>query len=170
MDRSDPASPDQAISGTFGRPDEGGPCLCLRRRRHPGTRLLPIRGARNSATSCITSVAGDFVRELLLESRDVNEYAFALGALSHYAADIAGHPAVNQEVAMECPKRAKFGNSVRYAQDKTAHLKTEFGFDTMQVAKNRYASEQYHDFIGFKVSKHISGCARSSTTRCGDRR
>src|SRR3954454_12002645 len=30
---------------------------------------------------------GDFVRELLLESQDANEYSFALGALSHYAAD-----------------------------------------------------------------------------------
>jgi len=100
--------------------------------------------------------SGDFVRELLLESQDVNEYAFALGALSHYAADIAGHPAVNQSVAIEYPKlRAKFGKSVRYAQDKTAHLKTEFGFDTVQVAKNRYASQQYHDFIGFQVSKPL---------------
>jgi hypothetical protein len=98
--------------------------------------------------------SGDFVRELLLESQDVNEYAFALGALSHYASDIAGHPAVNQSVAIEYPKlRAKYGKSVRYAQDKTAHLKTEFGFDTVQVAKNRYASQQYHDFIGFQVSK-----------------
>ncbi len=100
--------------------------------------------------------SGDFVRELLIESQDVNEYAFALGALSHYAADIAGHPAVNQSVAIEYPKlRAKFGESVRYAQDKTAHLKTEFGFDTVQVAKNRYASQQYHDFIGFQVSKPL---------------
>jgi zinc dependent phospholipase C len=98
--------------------------------------------------------SGDFVRELLLESQDANEYAFALGALSHYASDIAGHPAVNQAVAIQYPKlRAKFGQSVRYAQDKTAHLKTEFGFDTVQVAKNRYASQQYHDFIGFRVSK-----------------
>ena len=100
--------------------------------------------------------SGDFVRELLLESQDVKEYAFALGALSHYAADIVGHPAVNQAVAIEYPKlRAKFGKSVRYAQDKTAHLKTEFGFDTVQVAKNRYASQQYHDFIGFQVSKAL---------------
>jgi hypothetical protein len=100
--------------------------------------------------------SGDFVRELLLESQDVTEYAFALGALSHYAADIAGHPAVNQAVAIEYPKlRARFGKSVRYAQDKTAHLKTEFGFDTVQVAKNRYASQQYHDFIGFQVSKSL---------------
>jgi hypothetical protein len=100
--------------------------------------------------------SGDFVRELLLESRDADEYAFALGALSHYAADIAGHPAVNQAVAIEYPKlRAKYGKSVRYAQDKTAHLRTEFGFDTVQVAKNRYASQQYHDFIGFQVSKPL---------------
>ncbi|HET9306289.1 MAG TPA: zinc dependent phospholipase C family protein [Candidatus Sulfotelmatobacter sp.] len=100
--------------------------------------------------------SGDFVRELLIESQDVDEYAFALGALSHYASDIAGHPAVNQAVAISYPKlRAKFGKSVRYAQDKTAHLKTEFGFDTVQVAKNRYASQQYHDFIGFQVSKPL---------------
>ena len=100
--------------------------------------------------------SGDFVRELLLESQDVNEYAFALGALSHYVADIAGHPAVNQSVAIEYPKlRARFGQSIRYAQDKTAHLKTEFGFDTVQVAKNRYASQQYHNFIGFQVSKSL---------------
>src|SRR5271166_2905045 len=99
---------------------------------------------------------GDFVRELLAQSNDADEYAFALGALSHYASDIGGHPAVNQAVAIEYPKlRAKFGASVRYAQDKTAHLKTEFGFDTVQVAKNRYASQQYHDFIGFQVSKPL---------------
>ncbi len=100
--------------------------------------------------------SGDFVRELLLQSQDVNEYAFGLGALSHYVSDTVGHPAVNQAVALEYPKlRAKFGKSVRYAQDKTAHLKTEFGFDTVQVAKNRYASQQYHDFIGFQVSKSL---------------
>jgi hypothetical protein len=100
--------------------------------------------------------SGDFVRELLIESQDANEYAFAIGALSHYVADIAGHPAVNQAVAIEYPKlREKYGQSIRYAQDKTAHLKVEFGFDTAQVAKNRYASEQYHEFIGFQVSKPL---------------
>jgi hypothetical protein len=100
--------------------------------------------------------SGDFVRELLLQSQDANEYAFALGALAHYASDIAGHPAVNQAVSIQYPKlRAKYGNSVRYAEDHTAHLKTEFGFDMVQVAKNRYASDQYHDFIGFQVSKPL---------------
>jgi len=100
--------------------------------------------------------SGDFVIEMLKDSRDANEYAFALGALAHYASDITGHPAVNHAVAIEYPKlRKKFGDSVRYAQDKTAHLKTEFGFDTVQVAKKRYAPEGYHDFIGFKVSKPL---------------
>ena len=100
--------------------------------------------------------SGDFVRELLAQSQDANEYAFALGALAHYASDIAGHPAVNAAVAIQYPKlRAKYGNSVKYAEDHSAHLKTEFGFDMVQVAKNRYASQQYHDFIGFQVSKPL---------------
>jgi Zinc dependent phospholipase C len=100
--------------------------------------------------------SGDFVRELLLQSQDANEYAFALGALAHYTSDIAGHPAVNSSVSIQYPKlRAKYGNSVRYAEDHTAHLKTEFGFDMVQVAKNRYPSQQYHDFIGFQVSKSL---------------
>ncbi|MGA2982297.1 MAG: zinc dependent phospholipase C family protein [Terriglobia bacterium] len=97
--------------------------------------------------------SGDFVRELLLESQDANEYAFAMGALAHYASDIAGHPAVNLSVAIDYPKlRAKFGNSVNYAENNTAHIRTEFGFDMVQVAKSRYAPQQYHDFIGFQVS------------------
>lgn len=97
--------------------------------------------------------SGDFVLELIRESQDVNEYAFALGALSHYTSDIYGHPAVNQAVALQYPKlRAKYGRSVRYAADTGAHLKTEFGFDTFQVAKNRYAPDQFHDFIGFEVA------------------
>jgi len=100
--------------------------------------------------------SGDFVSELLAQSQDANEYAFALGALAHYTSDIVGHPAVNQAVSIQYPKlRAKYGNSVRYAEDHTAHLKTEFGFDMVQVAKNRYASQQYHDFIGFQVSKPL---------------
>ncbi len=100
--------------------------------------------------------SGDFVRELLVQSQNANEYAFALGALAHYASDIAGHPAVNLSVSIQYPKlRAKYGKSVRYAEDHTAHLKTEFGFDMVQVAKNRYASQQYHDFIGFQVSKPL---------------
>jgi hypothetical protein len=97
--------------------------------------------------------SGDFVREMLLESQDANEYAFAMGALAHYASDISGHPAVNLAVAIAYPKlRAKFGTSVNYAENNSAHIRTEFGFDMVQVAKRRYAPQQYHDFIGFQVS------------------
>ncbi len=100
--------------------------------------------------------SGDFVSELLAQSQDADEYAFALGALAHYASDIAGHPAVNEAVAIQYPKlRARYGKSVTYEDDHSAHLKTEFGFDMVQVAKNRYASQQYHDFIGFQVSKAL---------------
>jgi len=100
--------------------------------------------------------SGDFVTEMLRQSQDPKEYAFALGALAHYVSDVDGHPAVNQAVALHYPKlRARYGPFVSYAEDKTAHLKTEFGFDTLQVAKNRYASDQYHQFIGFEVSEPL---------------
>ena len=99
--------------------------------------------------------SGDFVRELLLESHDINEYAFALGALAHYASDIMGHPTVNAAVAIEYPKlRARYGKSVTYAQDKTAHLKTEFGFDMVQVAKTALrlaAVSRFHRIQSFEA-------------------
>jgi Zinc dependent phospholipase C len=100
--------------------------------------------------------SGDFVEALLDEATDVNEYAFALGALAHYTADIVGHPAVNAAVAQGFPKlRAKYGPDVTFAQDPRAHIRTEFGFDVVQVAKHRYTSDAYHDFIGFQVSKPV---------------
>ena len=100
--------------------------------------------------------SGDFVENLLSESKDVNDYAFALGALSHYASDISGHPAVNRAVAIEFPKlRKKYGDIVTYEDDPKAHLATEFGFDVTQVAKNRYTADAYHDFIGFEVAKPL---------------
>lgn len=100
--------------------------------------------------------SGDFVLALIKDSSDLNEYAFALGALAHYASDNQGHPVVNRVVALEFPKlQKKFGNSVTYAQDHKAHIQTEFGFDMAQVAKNRYTSDRYHDFIGFEVSKPV---------------
>ncbi len=98
--------------------------------------------------------SGDFVGTLLREARDVDEYAFALGVLAHYCADTTGHPAVNRSVALEFPKlRARYGDEVTYAEGPVEHIRTEFGFDVLQVAKNRYTSDRYHDFIGFEVSK-----------------
>jgi hypothetical protein len=99
---------------------------------------------------------GDFVAALIDESTDLNQYAFALGALAHYSSDNIGHPTVNQVVALEFPKLgAKYGTEVTYADDPKAHIRTEFGFDMAQVAKNRYTSDRYHDFIGFNVSQHL---------------
>lgn len=101
--------------------------------------------------------SGDFVEALLAEAQDINEYAFALGALSHYAADNNGHPAgTNQVVPLIYPElKAKYGPDVTYEENPSAHLKTEFSFDVLQVARGNYAPEAYHDFIGFKVSKPV---------------
>ncbi len=100
--------------------------------------------------------SGDFIVNLINESNDLDEYAFALGALAHYSSDNIGHPIVNEAVALEFPKlRRKFGNEVTYADDPKAHIRTEFGFDVTQVAKNRYTSDRYHDFIGFEISKPV---------------
>jgi hypothetical protein len=100
--------------------------------------------------------SGDFILNLINEASDLNEYAFALGALAHYSADNLGHPTVNKAVALEFPKlRKKYGDAVTYAEDPKAHIRTEFGFDVTQVAKNRYTSDRYHDFIGFEVSKPV---------------
>src|SRR5882762_2718048 len=99
---------------------------------------------------------GDFVASMVRDAQDINEYAFAIGALSHYASDIWGHPAVNAGVAIEYPKlRERYGDSVTYEENREAHLKTEFSFDVVQVAKKRYISKQYHDFIGFQVSEDL---------------
>ena len=100
--------------------------------------------------------SGDFIINLIDEASDLNEFAFALGALAHYSADNQGHPTINQAVGLEFPKlRKKFGNEVTYADNPKAHIRTEFGFDVTQVAKNRYTSDRYHDFIGFEISKPV---------------
>jgi hypothetical protein len=100
---------------------------------------------------------GDFVLNLIREAHTLNELAFALGALAHYAADTQGHGvAVNPSVALEYPKLAKkFGQIVTYADDKTSHLRVEFSFDVSQVARGNYAPQAYHDFIGFQVEKEV---------------
>jgi hypothetical protein len=99
--------------------------------------------------------SGDFVLNLLKEARTLDEYSFALGAMAHYAADTQGHSiAVNRAVPIEYPKlERKFGPTVTYADDKTSHLRVEFGFDVVQVSRGNYAPPAYHDFIGFEVSE-----------------
>jgi len=98
--------------------------------------------------------SADFVVALLHDSKDLNEYAFALGAMAHYAADTDGHRlGTNRAVPVLYPKlRKKHGDFVTYEDDPLAHVKTEFGFDVLEVAKERYAPDSYHDFIGFQVA------------------
>jgi Zinc dependent phospholipase C len=100
---------------------------------------------------------GDFIEALVRDARDVNELAFALGALSHYAADSVGHPeAVNPSVALMFPKlQHKFGNSVTYAQSPASHVIVEFSFDIVQAAAGAYVPEAYHRFIGFEVARSL---------------
>jgi hypothetical protein len=101
--------------------------------------------------------SGDFVVNLIRDSQDLNEYAFSLGALAHYAADNNGHPrATNVAVPLLYPKlRQQFGNHVTYADDALSHVKTEFAFDVLQVAQGHYAPDSYHAFIGFEVAQPV---------------
>jgi Zinc dependent phospholipase C len=101
--------------------------------------------------------SGDFILALLRDSQDLNGYAFAIGALSHYAADNDGHKiATNPSVPILYPNlKKKYGDVVTYEQDPLAHLKTEFGFDVLEVARQRFAPDSYHDFIGFEVDKPL---------------
>ncbi len=101
--------------------------------------------------------SGDFIQALIRDSQDLDEYAFALGALAHYAADSNGHRmAVNRAVPILYPAlRKRYADVVTYEDDPAAHLKTEFGFDVLEVAQERYAAGNYHDFIGFEVSKTL---------------
>jgi hypothetical protein len=101
--------------------------------------------------------SGDFILNMVRESQDLDEYAFALGALSHFAGDNNGHRmATNISVPLLYPKlRLIFGNSVTYSDDPFSHSKTEFGFDVFQSAKSRYASAAYKEFIGFQVAKPV---------------
>ena len=100
--------------------------------------------------------SGDFVEALLRDADDLDSYAFALGALAHYVSDIEGHPSVNRAVALSYPKlQREYGKEVTYEEDHRAHIRTEFGFDVVQVAKGRFTSDSYHNFIGFQVSKPV---------------
>ena len=100
--------------------------------------------------------SGDFIVSLINDSTNLDEYAFALGAMAHYSSDNIGHPTVNRSVAIEFPKlQKKYGPDVTYEDNPKAHIRVEFGFDITQVAKNHYTSDRYHDFIGFEVSKPL---------------
>ena len=101
--------------------------------------------------------SGDFVEALVHDSQDVNEYAFALGALAHYAGDSLGHSiAVNRVVPIIYPKlRAKYGDEVLYADSPPRHVMVEFAFDVLEVARGAFKSDVYQERIGFEVAKPV---------------
>ncbi|MHB2008156.1 MAG: zinc dependent phospholipase C family protein [Acidobacteriaceae bacterium] len=99
---------------------------------------------------------GDFVNNLLKDATNLNEYAFALGALAHYRGDTIGHPYVGLATAREYPKlRTRFGPFVSYYDSPKAHIRTEFGFDVVQVAQRHYVKDDYINFIGFNVATPV---------------
>jgi zinc dependent phospholipase C len=100
---------------------------------------------------------GELVERMVKDAQDVDELAFAIGALCHYASDAEGHSiAVNRALPMMYPKlRAKYGDSVPYGEAPKEHILVEFAFDVLLVANGGYKLQAYHDFIGFKVSKPL---------------
>lgn len=101
--------------------------------------------------------SGDFVANLLRDAHGRNEYAFALGALAHYASDNVGHPeATNLVLPNVYPKRkAAFGPIITYEQAPINHTEVEFSFDVVQIAAGRYRSQDYHKYVGFRASKEL---------------
>jgi hypothetical protein len=101
--------------------------------------------------------SGDFVNNLISESDNLNEFAYALGALCHYMSDRYGHSiGTNIVVPMTYPKvRKKYGDVVNYEENPIAHSRVEIAFDVLQVARGNYASQAYHDFIGFNIAKPV---------------
>ncbi|MCC2548202.1 zinc dependent phospholipase C family protein [Hymenobacter sp. BT175] len=153
-------------------------CLVpLLQRRYPGATDEQLREAKSYAyggaiiqdmgyypfgSSLFTNLthyvrSGDFVHNLFDEARDRNDFAFALGALAHYAADISGHlEGTNRAVASVYPDlKAQFGPVITYLQAPKQHSQLEFAFDVVQVAAGRYRSEDYHSAIGFQVAKPV---------------
>lgn len=101
--------------------------------------------------------SGDFVNALIDDARDINEYAFALGFLSHYMADKYGHSlATNKAVPLLYPReREKYGDYVTYEENHLSHRRVEFGFDVLQTVEGDYSKIAYHDFIGFEISNSL---------------
>ncbi|HEX4170795.1 MAG TPA: zinc dependent phospholipase C family protein [Bryobacteraceae bacterium] len=100
---------------------------------------------------------GDFIMNLLRDAQNVNEYAFALGALSHYVGDNIGHhDAINHATPIAFPKlKKKYGSVVTYDENPHAHVRTEFAFDIGELSKHRLAPGAYLRFIGLKVPRRL---------------
>jgi len=127
-----------------------------------GGAVIPDMGYFPGGSKLFTNLihyvrTGDFVLALLNGAHNLDEYAFALGALCHYEADKYGHRiGINPGVPIVYPKlERKFGNAITYEQNPVAHVRIEFSFDVLQTARGNYATAIYHDYIGFKVARPV---------------
>jgi len=100
---------------------------------------------------------GDFVLALIRDARNVDEFAFALGALSHYVGGLnrsfAGGESFRPNTVSVLA--ARYGPVVTPEESSTAHVCTEFGFDVAQVSWKRYAPRAYRKSIGFRVARPL---------------
>ncbi len=98
---------------------------------------------------------GDFIASLFRNARNVDELAFAIGALSHYLGDSTGHSeCINPATAVEFPRLArKYGEAVTYEQNPHAHVRTEFAFDIDQLTHRRLAPAEYLRHVGLQVPR-----------------
>lgn len=99
--------------------------------------------------------SGDFVAWMLRNARTLDEYAFAIGALSHYLGDSIGHSqAINPATAFEFPKlQRKYGDSVTYGESPHGHIRTEFAFDVQELGNLEFAPPAYLRAVGFRVPR-----------------
>ncbi len=99
--------------------------------------------------------SGDFVTWMLENARTIDEYAFALGALSHYLGDSIGHSrAINPATAIEFPKlERKYGPTVTYGETPHGHIRTEFAFDVEEMTNLEFAPPAYLRAVGFRVPR-----------------
>jgi Zinc dependent phospholipase C len=99
--------------------------------------------------------SGDFVAWLFRNARTIDEYAFAIGALSHYLGDSIGHfEAINPATGVEFPKLSRrFGPDVTYDESPHGHIRTEFAFDVEGLTRRAFAPPAYMSFIGLQVPR-----------------
>ncbi|MBT9330761.1 zinc dependent phospholipase C family protein [Paracidobacterium acidisoli] len=100
---------------------------------------------------------GDFISNMIHDARNVNELAFALGALSHYVGDTVGHSeATNPSTAIVFPNLEKqYGPEVTYEESPHAHIRTEFAFDIDELSSRRFAPASYLRHVGLRVSRRV---------------
>jgi len=101
--------------------------------------------------------SGEFVDRLLVDSQTVDEYAFAIGALSHYIGDCDGHRyATNPSTPIEFPKLGKrYGPIVTYDESPHSHVRTELAYDVEQLSQQWFAPAGYMHTKGFNVPRRL---------------